>query len=246
MTASSDSNEWRLDAKALAQRNLEYAPDGRLRPVTAKAKPAPPEPAPAYEIIGSAVDEDTPSYIAANAERLVTFATAWQMMLSMTRSVAEEHATAMDELRDENKSLKVEVAELKAKVAEAVAKSNENAFVLARLRELAKGDPGATGPMGPPGRDGRDGPAGPQGAKGSRGQRGFETTGWLTDEENYTVTPLYYDDSKGPTLNLRGMFAKFNEDTEGVDVDAEVERMALQRAMLEDEVERMRRGLPPR
>ena len=124
---------------------------------------------------------------------------------------------------------------------------NENTalrLILENLRIRERGDDGDRGPPGRDGRDGVNGAQGPAGPKGSRGQRGFETTGWLVDEAEYCITPLYYDNSQGPTLNLRGLFAQFQRDTEGDDVAFATKQAALSRASVELETERVRRGLP--
>ena len=155
----------------------------------------------------------------------------------------ERRANETKALRDELAELKLENARARALVAELKSQVSELAFVSERLRIEARGPAGERGPMG---RDGRDGAQGPQGPKGSRGQRGFETTGWLVNEAEYCITPLFYDNSQGPTLNLRGLFEQFNRDTEDDDVAFESERAALSRAAVELEAERVRLGLPGR
>ena len=126
---------------------------------------------------------------------------------------------------------------------------NENKnlrLILENLRITQRGERGIDGDRGPPGRDGRDGAQGPAGPKGSRGQRGFERTGWLINEAEYCITPLYYDNSQGPTVNLRGLFEQFQRDTETEDTDAAIEQMALSRADLELRTERVKQGRPER
>ena len=135
-------------------------------------------------------------------------------------------------------------AQFENKVA---ALKNENQslrLILENLRITQRGERGNDGDRGPPGQDGRDGSVGPPGPKGSRGQRGFETTGWLINEAEYCITPLFYDNSQGPTLNLRGLFEQFNRDTEADDVAFATEQAGLSRARIELEVERTRLGLP--
>ncbi|MBV8444100.1 MAG: collagen-like protein, partial [Hyphomicrobiales bacterium] len=152
----------------------------------------------------------------------------------------------IDELKAENQQLKLMIAEMKAALAEVTAKNNEMRFIVDRLRIESKGDPGPPGPMGRDGRDGVQGPPGEKGAQGNRGQRGFETTGWLVDEEEYCITPLYYDNTKGPTLNLRGLFERYSVETEDDEISLASERAALSRAQLAVELERLKRGLPPK
>jgi hypothetical protein len=96
------------------------------------------------------------------------------------------------------------------------------------------------------GRDGRDGPPGPPGPRGNRGQRSAEIVAWSVDFDNYTATPEFFDGSSGPPLNLRGMFQRYNEDTEASDIDLAAEQAALSRADLEYRTERVRRGLSER
>jgi hypothetical protein len=63
------------------------------------------------------------------------------------------------------------------------------------------------GKKGQPGVDGRDGKAGRDAPR---------ITEWLTNRENYTVTPIMSDGSRGPPLELHPLFARFFAETEGV------------------------------
>jgi hypothetical protein len=158
--------------------------------------------------------------------------------------VAESGALLVQLIEDQRRHFESKIAGLGNTIG---ALQNENKslrLILENLRVTQRGERGIDGDRGPPGRDGRDGAQGPPGPKGSRGQRGFETTGWLINEAEYCITPLYYDNSQGPTLNLRGLFEQFQRDTEADDVDLATEQAALQRASVELETERVRRGLP--
>jgi hypothetical protein len=139
--------------------------------------------------------------------------------------------------------IKLELAQLRAALAETRSKADATDFVVQRLQIDRQGPPGPPGPMG---RDGRDGNPGPRGEKGSRGQRGFEITGWKVDVAAYHATPVFYDNSEGPPLNLLPFFERYNADTEADEVEAAIEDVALKRAALELEVERTKRGLPAR
>jgi hypothetical protein len=63
------------------------------------------------------------------------------------------------------------------------------------------------GKAGKPGADGRD---------GKPGRDAPRITEWLINRENYTVTPIMSDGSRGPPLELRPLFARFFAETEGV------------------------------
>jgi hypothetical protein len=58
--------------------------------------------------------------------------------------------------------------------------------------------------------------------------------------------PIFGDGTEGPAHCSSAMFEAYNRATEGDDVEVATESMALQRAQLEWEVERMRRGLSAR
>jgi hypothetical protein len=61
------------------------------------------------------------------------------------------------------------------------------------------------------------GPRGERGPQGERGERGFpapKLTGWKIDREHYTATPTMSDGTQGPVLELRALFAQFQDETE--------------------------------
>ena len=138
-------------------------------------------------------------------------------------------AGAVSKLRRENQELRIALAEMKVALAEVTTKANQTDLTVQRLQIDRRGP---AGPPGPQGRDGRDGSPGPRGEKGGRGQRGFEITGWKVDVAAYHATPVFYDNSEGPPLNLHPFFERYNADTENDDVDFETERAALSRARL--------------
>jgi hypothetical protein len=62
----------------------------------------------------------------------------------------------------------------------------------------------AQGKKGAPGRDGVDGKAGRDAPR---------IVNWLVNRESYSVTPIMSDNSRGPPLELRELFQRFNEET---------------------------------
>jgi hypothetical protein len=140
--------------------------------------------------------------------------------------------------------LTLHLSELKAEQAETRAKSNETSFIVARLRLDHKGDPGCEGKMG------RDGPPGPRGVEGKVGRPGMPLVGWQIDPDEFLVYGLLGDGIRTPPLNLLPFFQAYNGQTgvedEVNEVVASTEAMALQRARLEYDAERMKRGLPVR
>jgi hypothetical protein len=64
----------------------------------------------------------------------------------------------------------------------------------------AQGKRGATGEQGPRGDTGMAGPSGADGAA---------LVGWNIDRAAYTATPIMSDGTRGPPLNLRGLFEQF-------------------------------------
>src|SRR6516165_6661622 len=62
------------------------------------------------------------------------------------------------------------------------------------------------GKKGAPGADGRDGKPGKDAAR---------ITSWVVNRENYTATPVMSDGSRGAALELRPLFARFFDETEG-------------------------------
>jgi hypothetical protein len=90
------------------------------------------------------------------------------------------------------------------------------------------------------------GPEGKQVIKGNRGQKGMNIVSWQVIPADYAIIGVFGDDTTTPPLSLLGLFQKFNHDTEGDEIEAAVEQMALSRAELELRVERVRHGLPER
>jgi hypothetical protein len=64
----------------------------------------------------------------------------------------------------------------------------------------------AQGKKGAPGRDGVD---------GKPGRDAPRITEWVVNRENYTATPIMSDGSRGAVLELRPLFARFFDETEG-------------------------------
>jgi hypothetical protein len=212
--------------------------DPRMRFRT-QSEPAAPAPAPEPVDDGISLDSAAAQY----ADPVL------RMIMALQEPVQEALAgvaDALGSLRKENRELRLALAELKAEHAETKAQLGVAAHKLERMTITHKGDPGE---RGPPGADGRDGAQGPRGEKGNRGQRGFETTGWLIDHREYTVTPLFYDNSQGPTLNLRSLFEQAYLDGKLTDdvTQALEENEADEAARAEDERRSAaRRGLPAR
>jgi hypothetical protein len=249
MTATPDATEWRLSPEALAQRNLEYDASGQLRPITAKTKPPPLEPAPVeppdrleYALVARLDDADLPADSAARQYKnpLVRFVVA--TVEPAVEAVGSLYAE-ISELREENRKLQVELAELKSKLSEVSAKYNETSFIVARLRIDNKGDPG---PPGPVGRDGRDGVQGPPGPKGNRGQKGLGIAAWEIDAANYMVTAHLENGETAPVLNLRGIVEQAYADGQLTDDLDDREGHAADVLRLEIEAARVRAGLPAR
>jgi hypothetical protein len=66
-------------------------------------------------------------------------------------------------------------------------------------------------------RQGQRGVAGEKGDRGERGSQGepgkiITLKGWTIDRENFLAVPLMSDGSRGPTLELRGLFEQFQND----------------------------------
>jgi hypothetical protein len=89
------------------------------------------------------------------------------------------------------------------------------------------------------------GPPGPKGEKGNRGQRGAELVGWSIDQDEFCVTPVFYDNSRSTTLNMRSLFESYNKAVEGDDYEVAMENMMLHRAEIENETEKLRQGILP-
>ena len=60
---------------------------------------------------------------------------------------------------------------------------------------------------------GRAGKPGAPGADGKNGKDAPRIVDWLVNRESYTVVPLMSDNSRGPPLELRPLFARFNDET---------------------------------
>jgi hypothetical protein len=60
---------------------------------------------------------------------------------------------------------------------------------------------------------GEKGALGPRGHRGDRGPNGAKLHSWRIDKEGYRVSPLFEDGSVGPKLNLRELFALYQEQT---------------------------------
>jgi len=169
-----------------------------------------------------------------------------KMIVAMLEPLQEAHNDAIEAigaLQAENAGLRTALAELRAEHAETKGKLGEASHKLDRLTITHKGDPGERGPVGADGREGRPGAQGP---RGNRGQKGFTVAAWEIDVEGYRAIPQFDDGSAGPAICLLGLFQQFQHDTEASDVDLATEQAALQRAALELQVERTKRGLPAR
>jgi hypothetical protein len=67
-------------------------------------------------------------------------------------------------------------------------------------------------------RQGQRGIGGQRGESGARGERGVAAptlAGWEIDRKLYLATPKMSDGTKGPALDLRGLFEQFHEETDG-------------------------------
>ena len=130
--------------------------------------------------------------------------------------------------------LELENAKLRASVGELAAKVGQLDFVVERLRVEARG------PAGPPGPRGRDGADGQRGPRGERGPAGPRPVSFDTDAEAFAVTGLMSDGRRYPTLHLRSLFEQFWAQINAEDEAAEVDAIAVQRAVVEREVEASR------
>jgi hypothetical protein len=196
--------------------------DARVKPATRKAKrePAASSMTPTDRaVVWFESPPELPERYEPQRGALVSFEAMWHYQRALGSEVgnasgqvlAETTNEVIDEivakLEAENGKLRVELAELTAKVSQLD-------FIVERLKIENRDPPGVPGPMGRDGRDGRDGAQGPVGPKGSRGQRGFEIVGWLINQDDYSVTPQFYDGKTGPTLCLLGLFETYSRETE--------------------------------
>jgi hypothetical protein len=242
-SASDTDNIHRATNELLARRERMFAeqeaarsrsPDNvtsiRRAPLGLKPAPADAPPAPESEPIVTGKYQDP------------TLNLIMTLLEPITEGIAGL-ADQLDSLRSQNERLRTTIAELKSEVATARTKADATDFVVARLQIDRTGPPGPPGPMG---RDGRDGAQGPPGPKGNRGQRGYEISGWLLDAENYSITPEFYDGSKGPVLSLRGIFEQAYVDGKLSDDVAATEDEVIARdeweERLEEEAARNGRG----
>jgi hypothetical protein len=141
--------------------------------------------------------------------------------------------------------LTVVVSELKAAHAETRAKADTTEFVVENIREVNKGDPGPRGLMG---RDGALGPRGDQGPRGPRGERGERVVSFELHPQDFLIYPIDENGKRGAVLNLRPFFAEYHEQAGAEEETNEIELATAQtdfeRAHLELEIERTKRGLP--
>jgi hypothetical protein len=62
---------------------------------------------------------------------------------------------------------------------------------------------------------GKKGQAGRDGTDGKPGKDAPRITDWVVNRENYSATPVMSDGSRGAVLELRPLFARFFDETEG-------------------------------
>ena len=162
---------------------------------------------------------------------------------SLTETLGERTKARFAELRAEIAGLEVANANLRATLAEVRAKVAELTFVSERLRVEARRPGGERGPMG---RDGHDGPQGLRGERGPRGEAGAPApvvAAWEPHAEQFTITPVYSDGTRGVPLNLLGLFQAYNAATEWDDDRDIVEAARASREANEAETERARAHL---
>jgi hypothetical protein len=171
----------------------------------------------AYEVLGAPVDETMPPYIATNCDRLITFGTAWGMLNTVLKQLAEDYRGLVDELRAENdelrraleakasheeiaalRDLRSQFAEVKASAAECSAKVERLDFSLTRIAADRRGPAGVDGKEG---KTGARGLRGERGAMGPAGIAGREFAGW--DVDGYKITPIMSDGRRGASCDLR-------------------------------------------
>ena len=142
--------------------------------------------------------------------------------------------------------LQAENAQMRATLAELNAKVSELTFVSERLRVENKGPPGTRGERG---RDGRDGPRGETGLQGEKGERGAPAplvVGWDVAADDYAITPLMSDGSRGPMLHVRGIFETYDASADAANAAEQADADAVERAHVEREAANVRAGLPAR
>jgi hypothetical protein len=67
--------------------------------------------------------------------------------------------------------------------------------------------------IGRTGKPGERGPQGERGLPGAQGKSASAITGWEIESRNYSASPLLSDGSKGPALDLRELFLRFQEES---------------------------------
>jgi hypothetical protein len=71
----------------------------------------------------------------------------------------------------------------------------------------------APGKRGVAGEKGPQGERGPAGVAGPRGKDATTLAHWNIDGSAYSITPVMSDGTRGPPLNLRGLFQQFLDET---------------------------------
>jgi hypothetical protein len=132
-----------------------------------------------------------------------------------------ECAATMDETQAR---VAAKFAEVRAEFGNQVtALRNENTalrLILENLRVTQRGERGIDGDRGPPGAAGRDGLQGPIGPRGERGEQGPSApmiAAWEPRPEQFQVTPVFSDGSRGVPLNFRPLFEQYDAATAGED-----------------------------
>src|SRR5262249_14895444 len=90
----------------------------------------------------------------------------------------------------------------------------ENAWYVAKCDDPGRG-PGEGWQIGPVGKRGERGEPGRAGERGARGDAGADAQTimcWGLDRRAYCVTPILSDGTKGPTLELRGLFEAYHNE----------------------------------
>jgi hypothetical protein len=207
----------------------------------ARVSVADPEPAPIPPPLH--IDPEIAPYLTPDMNEVVTRGWLQGMLDALVEELVLPMQGVIKDLRRENQTLKLALADLKGQLAETTAKSSETSFVVARLRLDHKGD---TGPQGLMGRDGDRGPPGSKGDRGPRGQPGDRIVSWRLSPETFQAYPITEQGKELPALNLMPFFATYNEQTEASEVDLAAEQEGFARDRLQLEIERVRRGLPAR
>jgi hypothetical protein len=114
----------------------------------------------------------------------------------------ERRATAIEKLEARNSQMQDLVSKLQAEVAELRGQ-------VGQIERREKGEKGERGERGP------KGATGPQGPKGDSGMspRAVAVKRWQIDKQRYLAIPIMSDNTLGPSIELRGLFEQFNEET---------------------------------